>query len=62
MKNLPKEQIFQLKAMSLDAAIKSVVDPAAVVPQAEEIYQWLAKEIPDAPVAAKAASEVIKLV
>lgn len=60
MKNLPKEQIFQLKLNALQAAV--TVNPADPLSLAEQIYQWLAKEIPDAPVAQKAASEVIKLV
>lgn len=60
MKNLPKEQIFQLKAMALDAAVKTGQEN--VVLRASEIYDFLTEEIPDAPVAAKAASEVIKLV
>lgn len=47
MKNLPKEQIFQLKAMALDAAVKTGQEN--VVNRAQEIYNFLTEEIKDVP-------------
>lgn len=44
MKNLPKETIFQLKSLALNAA--TATGQENVVGRAEEIYEWLTVEVP----------------
>lgn len=46
MKNLLKEQIFQLKITALQAAV--AMNPAEPIELAEQIYQWLTLDIGEA--------------